>query len=370
MIELGALARTTRDFIRRHERRMIVVYIGVLVLGGGALAATPVREWALGKAESAVLRWDDRWIARVEYGERLTREQRYLEAVSYLEKLDRDFPAQYVKLALDRERQRLLRALGASYTALGKKTLALATYERLVAFDPKDFRSLYELGAAATTFQEHSAAVEAYKAALLINPTHLPSLRGWVARLAWNGEFEMLNETIEAYLDAYLTRPVIVSLGEASGSVQVLADGRFHGVEVRLTQQPGWSGALTVSPGGFAAEIDSVSLVSPMRVGELGSAITRLTVPDAAAFTLTPSPETETASEAAKGAISVPVPVQSKGVSMVRFRVRLRKPIDPDLWDAARKSFTNKLQFERLADAQRRSFVVPAAVADALNSPQ
>ena len=173
------------EFFQRHERSLAIGYIALVVLFLGAFTFFPVRSRILDGIQRGIHTWDNRWTRRLEVGEAMVRAGHYDEAVGYLEQLDREFPAKDVRHGRDKERERLLVALGRCYTELDRKSRAIETYQRLVRFDPRNYRNHYALGVAANKLLAGWApAVEARDAflqVLAINPNHLPSVRGAMA---------------------------------------------------------------------------------------------------------------------------------------------------------------------------------------------
>ena len=314
-----------RHLFWRHERRLIVAYVAAVGLGVLGLSVSPVRAALLDKAEAAAMRWDGRWVARVDEGVRLAEAGRHREAAEHLAALDAEFPARVAKHRYDAERKRLLRALGASHAALGDSAAALGAYRRLVLFDPRDYLSSVQLAGAAARFGGMAEAESQWKAALAINPTHLPTLRALAGRLSAEGRTAELTAAFDAYADALLLQHVKVSLGDTSLYVDVPVDGRTHDVEVALPRPAGSSGALAIEPGGFAAEIGDVSLAAPMRAGEPAAEPVRVA-----------------ASVGGDSALRAGLPAQPAGIASLRFRVRLAKPMDAALWALAERAYAGR----------------------------
>lgn len=177
-----------RERPRRHprpgERTLLAASLAVLVLCLAFLAVPSCRQTLLWHSQATADAWDERWTRRVERGEALLAAQRFEEAAAHLEAVDRRFPAPLVKYGRDGERERLLRALGASHAALGRKRRTLETYRRLVAYDPLNYLNHVALAEAALRFDEPDEALAHFEEVLRFHPGHLPSLRAVVER-AW-----------------------------------------------------------------------------------------------------------------------------------------------------------------------------------------
>ena len=207
----------------------------------------------------------------MEYGERLVTAKEYAQAVEFLVALDRDFPARVIEHKRGWERQRILRALGLSYSEMGKKQLALDTYRRLVDFDRRDFESRYLLAQACLKFGEPKLAEEHLAGVLKIHPTHMPSVRAYLKYHFDKGDFAAVIAAYETYLNAFLMRQITVGLGQSSANVYVPVDGRFHDLELRLTLLPEVSGELALRGEEFAIEIKQVTMQAPLLVGRARS---------------------------------------------------------------------------------------------------
>jgi tetratricopeptide (TPR) repeat protein len=354
--------RSGGEFFRSHERSLAAGYLGLVILFLAAFALPPVRSRILGRLQAGVHSWDQRWTHRLEAGEALVRQERYDEASALLEALDRDFPARNVRHGRDKERERLLVALGRAHAGLDRKTRAIETYQRLVAFDPLNYRNHYALAVAANRLLAGWApaieARDAFLQVLAIHPNHLPSVRGTMAYHAARGEFAMVTPLYQQYLDAYLLQPLAVTLGETAATVNVPVDGAWHDVEIPLSVQQGWSGQLAIATAGFSIGLDSVSLVAPLRAGVAGAS--RKSVLDPGS--LIPASMTELAgswrAENGDSRLSLAVPAQADGVASVRLRLRLFKPLDPTTWNMAATAYRNRLDWPGLAAAEARSLVM------------
>lgn len=350
-------------FIRIHERKLVAISIIGLVLFGGiagtGILVSSIRMPVLDAAEQIIGYWDDRWSRRVEYGESLVNAKQYAEAVEYLAALDRDFPAQNVRHKRDMERERLLRALGHTYSELGKKRLALETYRRLAEFDPRNFESRYLLAEACLRFGESEMAEAHFTEVLKIHPTHMPSVRAKLKIHFDRGNFAAVVDDYETYLNAFLMQEVTARLGQSSSSFYVPVDGRFHDVDLRLLRPPGTAGELTFRVGKFAIDIERVALEAPVGVGKAGVIITPIW-PSQTAW------EVQEMAAAGSGAfralgpgasLRLDVPPLPQGIAAVHLRLRLFKPIQPDMWSMVKTSYRRLLSYDDLKAAQTRSLI-------------
>lgn len=358
-------------FFREHERSLVAISLVSLSLLG-ALAATGVmldriRVPVLDRVEKILSYWDDRWSRRLAYGERLVNAKDYSQAVEYLEALDREFPAQYVKHKRDLERERLLRALGHSYSEMGKKRLALDTYRRLVEFDPRNFENHYLLAEAGLRFKEKEITEKQFAEVLKIHPTHMPSVRANLKMHFDKGDFAAVVAAYETYLNAFLIQPVTVAVGQSSTKVNVPVDGVLHDFEVRLSHLPTTSAELIFHVGEFATEIKQVTLQPPLLVGATGIA-TKPVWPGETSWQVQQMAPIRPGSYRALGpgaALHLNVPPQPRGVAAVHIRLRLFKPTDPDLWSLVETSYRRLLRYDGLKATAARSAV---GIANGLDS--
>jgi len=350
-------------FVWGHERTFVVVaLIGLLLLGAitsiGVLDSR-IRQAALYRVERLVGYWDDRWTRRVEYGERLVEAKEYAQAAEFLAALDRDFPARVIEHKRGRERQRVLRALGHSYSELGKKQLALDTYRRLVEFDRRDFESRYLFALACLKFEEPKLAEEQLAGVLKIHPTHLPSVRANLKYRFDKSDFAAVVAAYETYLNAFLMQQITVALGHSSTSVYVPVDGRFHDLELRLTLPPNSSGELVLTGEESAIEIKRVTMQAPLLVGEPGVSTTPVW-PGETLWRVQKMVPVGTGRYRALGpdaALRLDIAPQARGVAEIHLTLRLFKLLDPDLWVWVEKSYRNLLRFDDLEAARERSLI-------------
>jgi tetratricopeptide (TPR) repeat protein len=368
--------RTVWQFFRQHERHFALGYLALVVLLLTAFTLAPVRQRLLGALQSGIHGWDNRWSERVAMGEALVKEGRYFEAAAYLETLDREFPAKDVRHRRDKERERLLVALGRSNTELDRKARAIEAYQRLVAFDPRNWRNHYALGVAANKLLAGWApaieARDAFLQVLLIHPNHLPSARGAMAYHAARGEFALVTPLYEQYLDAYLLQPMSLVLGDTTVTFDVTVDGRPHDITIRVNRPADWSGDLVLRTAGFSVVLDGVLLEEPLRVGVHGSARTRpLAVADASGSEMTAVQGQGWRADGGSSSLRLAVGTQPGGVAAVTLRLRAFKPLDPTTWTYASTAYRNRLDWAGLEAARGRSLpMADLAVADSVLARQ
>ncbi len=357
--------------LQRQERVWILVYLFLLVVGSAVFLVPATRGRALGLMARGVAAADGRWDARLAHGLALVDAGAYAEAATYLERLDRDFPAPTNRASRDREREALLLALARSHEMLGRRGRSLRVYQQLVAFDPRNYRNHYELAAAhvrlARGWSVPEEAVTAFQQVLVINPNHLPSVRE-VIRFAYDrGEFPEVVQTLERYLRASLTQNLLVTAGDSTALIRVPFDDRWHQVSLLL---PPTSGPLVieVETNGFTMAVDAPGVVPALRTG-----IQPVAVP--------PTHASATAHWQGDGAnleagryvsarkdarLFVTFPALETPITLIRFDVRMFKPVDPETWSMARRSYHNLLNDEGFRVAAGRAQLLPAALADSV----
>lgn len=352
----GEADRPLARFVQRHERKLIVVWLGgcVLLLAGLAYWSVLSRG-----AERAVAAWDARWVGRLDAAQALVEAQRFDEAALSLERLDADFPAHFIKHHLDRQRERLLSLLGTSYLELDRKGKAIATFERLAAFDPKNFDNHFQLGEALRHFTDDGAARAAYEQVLAIHPTHLPTVLAEL-KLAWAGSlYAQIVDDYERYLDAWLLARVRVSFGEHVLELDAHVDGRAQRIEGALAVPAGWSGPVCLETRGFSARLSSFEVVPPLRAGVV-ELLDVVTLGDdapwiASAGELRDGVQLSAASRDSR--ICVERLSLPHGASRVRLELTLYKALPADMWQQVAKSYSNRLEHAKWRAAEQRSLV-------------
>lgn len=348
----------------------ILGYLILLVVGSVALVVPATRGRVLGLMARAVSVAESRWDARLAHGLALVEAGAYAEAAGYLERLDRDFPAPTNRARRDRDREALLLALARSHEMLGRRGRSLRVYQQLVAFDPRNYRSHYQLAAAhvrlARGWSVPEEAVTAFRQVLAINPNHLPSVREVMRFAHEQGEFSEVTHTLERYLDASLTQNLFVTVGDSTALIRVPFDGRWHQIRLLL---PTTSGPLVVEveTNGFTMAVGTPLVVPALRTG-----IQPVAKPPRASATAQWQGDGATLEEgryvaARKDArLFVTIPAGETPVTQIRFDVRMFKPVDPETWSMARSSYRNLLNEEGFRAAAARAQLQPAALADSI----
>lgn len=349
----GPLTRRHRAGPRRRpsQRALIAAWVGLWALVFAALGI-----WGIGLrgAERTVDRWRSRWEQRLERGAQLLAAGDHEAAAAHLEAFDAEHPALFVKHGLDRQRERGLELLGASYVAQGKRGRALATFERLVAFDPRNAHSRWLLAEAQLALGEHEDALATLAELLAIHPTHLPGVRARVELLREAGDHAGAVATFEAYLDAWLLAPVTLTLGgrEVELDLEVLVDGRPQRVSAPVRLPAAWSGSVTLCPRGHSLEIGALRIVPPVVSGApAGPAPVEV-----AGWRLPPGSEHGarfSLRDAQTCVVSSPVDLPS-GAARLELELTLFKAVPEDLWQGVRSSFASLLRGEELAAVEPR----------------
>ncbi len=349
-----------RRFVGRHERLAIAAYLVVFVSVFGLFVVRSFRHAILDRVEAGVDWWDDRWERAVEAGERLVAAERFEEAAVHLAALDERFPARHVKHARDRERERLLAALAASYEALGQKRMALGTLARLAQFDPRNYRSQLALGLAAERLDEPELAQGAFAAVLRVHPMEPRAFRGLVNYHFEQGEAKEVVSAYDRYLDALVLSRVGLGTDQEGAFVHVPVDGRFHDIEVVLPASRECD-AVSIDTEGLSVEIDRVGIETAATVGGVGGSRVEVASADAewelADFEPTPSGSLRATGPASRATLHLHG--TAGPVVRLRARVRLFKPLDPASWQQVRTSYRNLLDFDGLEAAERRTVVCP-----------
>ncbi|MFQ5745761.1 MAG: tetratricopeptide repeat protein [Gemmatimonadota bacterium] len=354
-----------RRFVMLRERGLTLSLGAALAVAVGILAVPPARAAVLRAAERAADAWEARWTRRLEAGERLVARGEYERAARYLAALDRRFPAVTVKHARDRERERLLAALGRSYTELGRKRLALDAFRRLVDFDPRNVANHAALARASLRFDEPEAARDEFAAILRVDPMHFEALTGYIGYFFDRGEYGRAVEAFRTYLDALVPTRILAGFGGTETAVYVPADGRVRPVSLALLA-PGGRGRLSLGTDGFSVEIGSLEAIGPLLGGRPGRTDASAALPRVAwnAVGFRPVSDRRFLARDADPVLRGPEVRLPHGIERVELRIRVLKPVPPRLWESVRASYRNTLDFEGLADARARSALCPAAAGE------
>lgn len=333
-------------FVARHERALIVAWLGACV---ALTALMGVWGLALNGAEKAVDQWDERWVKELDDAQALLDAGHTKTALALLERLDRECPATFVKHRQDRERERLLALLGSALKAEGKKKRTLETFQRAVAFDPKNFANHFRLAEAARELGEGDVAKAAYEAVLTIHPTHAPSAAA-LADMAYDaGNYAPVVEVFERYIGAWQLETVHLSLGETKVALDTLVDGLAHEIEVPASVAAGWKGVVRLDTHGYSARLERIELLPPLRAGELGRREALVLTPGEEWLALggTFDERYELSANERSAAIVSPEVAVPQGASLVRVRLALFRSIPAEFWQEAEKAFFNKLKVPR-----------------------
>ena len=346
---------------RRHRRSCAILYACCLLAIVIIMMNTRLRKAFLYRIETGISYFDDRWTRRLEHGERLVSTRQYDAAVSYLERLDRVFPADNVRHKRDRERERLLSALGRAYSATSRKARTLDVYRQLVAFDSRNYANHHQLALACEVFHEPAEAFEHVMHILAIHPTHLPSVRFQLEYYLARAQHSSIVEAFEAYLDVFLLHEITVSLGGAISAVEVPVDGRFHSIQLSLSKKPAWSGLFELDTNGLLGELAALRLNPPLYVGIDHTERTSIWAPSGGWQIAEAASADPTASQPLDSASAFPVevPSQPSGVEMVHLTLRLFKPLDAEISTIVDSAYRNLVDDARYHNAQERSGMRP-----------
>ena len=345
----------------RHGRRLTWIYLAGLAAVLLTLGWAPVRNRVFWRVESALVAREARWVRRVETGEALLAAGRLEDAQAYLEQLDRRFPARDQRHALDKERERLLLALGRTYEALGRRNLALATFTRLATFDPRNWKNHEALAGAHTRLDPNWSTPDEAGAALTellrINPNELQAVTDLATFYFEKPDFRSLAATVDTYLQADLYFMSFPAL-DSSPVEQVLeVDGTWHRVRLQYSDAPAAPGRFSLPTGGYSAEVRSVTLEPALLVGR----------PPAEPIVLLPqsvwtgdsvsSPRPGLFQSAgSETSIHVPLPPNLPPIATVEVELRLFKPMRDDLWALARRAYRSILRPQGLDSAAQLLF--------------
>lgn len=331
-----------RRWIQRHERALIVAWLAGCVVFVGVLGVWGV---ALGGAERAIERIDNAWIGELDFAQRELEQGNFGLAAQALERIVREDGVTSVKHKHDKEHERALSLLADAYARGDRKSKALETLERLVAFDPKDFANHFRQAQMLRAAGDAGAARAAYERVLAIHPTHWPSVEARIDMEYDGGVYGPIPGLYERYLDAWLLAPMRLVAGDTTARFEVQVDGLTHDVEVDFELPEGWSGPMRVETRGFSARVDQLTLLAPLRAGVADRpAPIVLRGGDVTA--------TDVDSQIVVGDLSAP-----HGVQRVRLRITPFKRMTEDTWIEVSKAYANTLLHERFAAAKARTCV-------------
>jgi tetratricopeptide (TPR) repeat protein len=345
----------------RHGRRLTWIYLGSLVLLLLVLGVPYIRQRVFWRVERALVAREARWADRVTTGEALLAAGRLEEAQAYLEQLDRRFPARNVRHALDKERERLLLALGNTYAALGRRNMALTTFTNLAAFDSRNWKNHAALAAAHTRLDPNWSTPDEAGLALVevlrINPNQLEAVTDLATFYFEKPDFRSLVATMDTYLQADLYIMSFPAL-DTSRVEQVLdVDGTWHRVTLHYPEAPAAPSRLSLPTGGYSAEVRSVTLQPALLVGRSpAEPIVLLPEPAWTGDSVSSPRPGLFQSAGSETAIHVPLPPDLPPIATVEVELRLFKPMNDDLWALARRAYRSILRPQGLDSAAQLLF--------------
>jgi tetratricopeptide (TPR) repeat protein len=345
----------------RHGRRLTWIYLGGLALVLLVLGWSPLRQRLFWRVETALVAREAGWTRLVEAGEALLAAGRLDEAQAYLEQLDRRFPARDVRHALDKERERLLFALGRTYEALGRRTMALATFTRLATFDPRNWKNHAALAGAHTRLDPNWSTPDEAGAALTellrINPNELGAVADLATFYFEKPDFPSLVAVMETYLRADLYVMSTPALDDSRVEQVLDVDGVWHRVRLPFPDAPSAPSRFSLPTRGYDAEVRSVTLEPALAVGRPPTEPIVL-LPTSAwngDSLLSPRPGLFRSTGSAT-AIQVPLPADLPPLATVEVELRLFKPMRDDLWALARRAYRSILRPQGLDSAAQLLF--------------
>jgi hypothetical protein len=354
------IERPVASFVQRNERRLIVAWLA----GCAALLALVAWAIAFGGAERTIEAWDARWVPRIDRAEALMRsnggsKETLTLAAAELEAIDSDFPAQFIKHRLDRQRERILGLLGECYVGLDRKKHALETLEWLVAFDPKNYDNHFRLAEAQRHFADNDAARKSYEDVLAIHPTHLPTLKALIGMDDFGSLYAQVVDDYEHYLDAWLLARIRVSSGEHAVELDVPVDGREHVVEGLIDLPAEWSQAMCIETRGYSARLGELEFVPALHVGVV-EPLAVVRVVGAANWRASGGQlahDLEVSASAPDSKLCVDQLALPHGAARVRLKITLYKALPQDIWKMVTKAYRNRLELAKLREAEQRSRV-------------
>ena len=337
--------RPVAAWLDRHRRGLVAAYLGALALVCAVVLVPALRAAVTSRAQSLYEARQRAWIERVERAEELLATGDAETAAIRFARLDETFPARIVRHSLDRERERVLRGLGAAELALGRKGRALDAYRRAVAFDPRNVSNYYALATAAIALDEAGEAAPALERLLAIYPNHAGAVRAAIGLRFEDGDWPGVVERFERYVAAFRVHPFLVRIGEKGIVAHLPVDGLAHELRVGLGDHD--AGAeLSIEPRYPTVEIRAVRWGAPAVAGEPGApaGVARpVAGPDPGRVRL--DPRARTVWIDARAGIPVDEATLSRAETAYRNLlrsdrfaelVRLLDVVTPEAWDAAR----------------------------------
>lgn len=332
-----------RRRVERYRRPLVAGYLAGLALVCLTVLLPPLRGAMAGTIERFVDLRTEAELARIDEAEALVAAGRFEEAVPLLERLDRDFPARTRVHALDRDRERILHALGAAYRGLDRKGSALDAYRRAVLFDPLNVANRYALAETAIAFDEPGEAAEQLQAILDTYPPHAGATRALIALRFDDSDYEGVRALFARYVDAFRVHSFLAVAGDAREVVHVAVDGRPHEIEVPI---PPGAARIELLPTYPTVEVGAATWRGRPRAGEPGTRAGR-------APTLPTGPDGG--------------PAFAPGPDAAALEVVLRAgiPLDTATWERVETAYRNLLRSDELTRLRPRLALVAAGVWDA-----
>jgi tetratricopeptide (TPR) repeat protein len=308
-----------------------------------------------------VVERENRWRRRVAIGERMVADGRLPAAQAYLEDLNAAFPARDARHARDKERERLLLALGQTYEGLGRKNKALQTYTRLAQFDPRNWMNHEALADAYTRLDENWSMPEetglALTELLRIYPNHLPSVAKLITYYFDRPDFRSIVTTFETYLNADLYIRGWPRLAADSIEQLIMVDGRWHQPVFTFPSAPAGARQFRLPVSRYNFEVRAITLRPALIVGR----------PPAGPIVLLPDSSWGGDSLRQRrpglfevtgpaGSLSVPLPGGLPPIASVEVDIRLYKPFDEEAWGLVHRAYRTILRPEGIVAAEDRLF--------------
>ena len=346
---------------QRHGRKLTIGYLAVLCLLLVGFGVPQLRQRIFYRVQRVVVDQESRWDRRLVIGERMVADSQFEAAQGYLEELDRAFPAQNPRHAKDKERERLLLALGRTYEALGRKNMALATYTRLALFDPRNWKNHEVVADAYTRLDENWSTPDEAGAALhellRIYPNHLPSVGKLITFYFERPDFRSIVTTFETYLNADLYIRSWPRLANDSVEQLIMVNGTWQQLAFTFPSAPRAARQFRLPVGGYNFEIRSITLNPALVVGRPPAS--PITLPHDASWGGDSVVQRRPGVFQVTGsgpALVVPLPPGLPPVSSVEVEIRMFKPFDEDSWALVRRAYRTILLPEMIPVVEDRLF--------------
>ena len=317
------------SLMERHRRRVAVAYLGVLALACAIVVVPQLRAAVGGRAARLFDLREAALLDRLRQAESLVEAGDNETALGILYDLDARFPARTNRHSLDRERERILHAIGAAELASGRKGRSLTAYRAAVAFDPNNVTNHVALAEAALALAEADEAATHFLHAFELYPSDAAAVRNLIAMRHEDADYAGVVEVFETYLGATRVTELALTDGDATVGAKVPVDGRTY--EIRFA----------VSGLDRAVPLDVFSRHPTLEIrGARWESAARAGVPGRAGGDLS-----ITRPEAAK---RVRLPTDA---AVAVLDVRVGVPIDDQTWSLVESSYRNLLRSAGAAEA-------------------